>query len=161
LLFATALSEETCKWAGSWADGLITTGDDDVSMTAKKIEAFKRGGGEEKPFYLQLSFSYARTPEEAAKGAFDQWRPNLISPEKLANVSTTEEFDELAASVTMDDVKKAVKMVTTIADLLQWISAYKELGASRIILHNIHPDQEFFVNQFGKYHAAYAIPSSP
>ena len=69
LLLCAALSEETSKWAGSWADGLLTTaGDlDDIN---KKISAFNENGGTGKPVYLQFAFSYARTKQKAASEAW-------------------------------------------------------------------------------------------
>ena len=154
LIYGAAISDESCAWVGSWADGLLTTADG-VESAAKKIEIFRQNGGYNKPFNIQLCFSYATTMAEAEAGAYDQWRTNLIAPKKLANVSTTEQFDELAETITIEDVTEAVKPITTIADLLQWIAPYRELGASRIILHNIHPNQEHFIAEYGHYHAAY------
>src|SRR5690606_1583238 len=51
-LYAAVLSEQTARWAGGWADGMIT-----VSASAEKqqriIDAFREGGGEGKPLLLQ------------------------------------------------------------------------------------------------------------
>lgn len=52
LIFGAAISEESCAWVGSWADGLVTTGSDDVEDTRKKIEAFQQNGGAGKPFNI-------------------------------------------------------------------------------------------------------------
>lgn len=154
LLYCAAVSKETCEWAAGWADGLITTGGDEKS-TAEKIEAFKRNGGNGKPFNIQVSFSYAETMEDALQGAYEQWRTNILPREKLADLSTVAEFDRLANNTSREDVAASIECFTTIPDLIRWTEPYRQMGAGKIILHNVHPNQEYFIEAFGQYKEAY------
>ncbi len=77
ILLCAALSKETSGWAGSWADGLLTTGGP-IEEVREKISAFQANGGKGKPVYLQYSFSYSNSKEEAIEGAYDQWRSAIL-----------------------------------------------------------------------------------
>ncbi|HEX2091618.1 MAG TPA: TIGR03885 family FMN-dependent LLM class oxidoreductase, partial [Longimicrobiaceae bacterium] len=72
-LIGPALSPETAEWMGGWADGLITIVGEPEGMRAI-IDAFRRGGGEGKPVFLQAQLSFARREEDALRAAWEQWR---------------------------------------------------------------------------------------
>lgn len=150
LLYCAAISEETCSWAGSWADGLITTGGDPED-TKVKLTAFRRQGGEGKPCNIQLSFSFASTMEQAAQGAFEQWYTNILPPDKLANLETVAAFEKASRHITVQDVAEAVRPLNSMEELMEWIDSYRDLNPSMIVLHNVHPDQEYFIHEFARY----------
>lgn len=149
LLFCAAISEQTSRWAGAWADGLLTTAGP-VDEIKKKIDAFYQNGGQDKPVYLQYSFSYAQSKEEAEKGAFDQWRTNMLPREKLADMYRVKDFDEAAKSVTLEDVKDSIPVFTSIDQLKAEIKTLESTGAQAIVLHNVNTQQETFIRDFGK-----------
>lgn len=148
LLMATALSEATAAWAGSWADGLITVGADMEKMARIK-EAFYSGGGENKPMFVQLVLSYAGSQEEALAVAYDQWRNNLVSPDLLANLGQPHEFDQAGLSITHEDVKKKMLVSSDMQYFIDQIGTYVEQGFERVILHNVNSNQEQFITDFG------------
>jgi coenzyme F420-dependent glucose-6-phosphate dehydrogenase len=76
-LLGAALSPETAQWVGSWADGLITVAGPREDMR-EVVEAFRKSAGEAKPMFLQVAVSFARTDEEAASAAVDQWRHSAL-----------------------------------------------------------------------------------
>src|SRR5918997_3009548 len=61
-LFGAALTPETAEFVGGWADGLATLGGPRETVQ-KNVDAFRRGGGEGKPVYVQPGLSWARTEE--------------------------------------------------------------------------------------------------
>ncbi|MCG2613558.1 TIGR03885 family FMN-dependent LLM class oxidoreductase [Terrimonas sp. NA20] len=146
-LFCAAISEETSGWAGSWADGLITTAGEPDEV-ANKINAFYNGGGKGKPIYLQFCFSYGETTEEAIDGAYDQWRSNLVPVEILAGLRTPQQFDKAATDISVEDVKKNIEIVTGLESLASLFNAYEKLGVDRLILHNVNTNQERFISKF-------------
>ena len=139
-LFCAALSEATAEWAGNWAEGLLTTVDDNLEEAAAKINAFKKQG-ENKPVHLQLSFCYARSWKEAVEQAYEQWRSNIVGLDKLANLSSTEEFDEAGEEITREDIIENMILITDMKDLKQRIEKIKSLQPARIHLHNISKNQ--------------------
>ena len=66
LLLGGGATEETARWVGGWADGLITVAGEPDAMR-RVIDAFRDGGGEGKPLFLQVALSYAATEDEARR----------------------------------------------------------------------------------------------
>jgi alkanesulfonate monooxygenase SsuD/methylene tetrahydromethanopterin reductase-like flavin-dependent oxidoreductase (luciferase family) len=149
-LFCVALSRETSAWAGGWADGLLTTAGDPVS-TQEKMAIFRENGDDGKPVYVQFAFSYGATEKEALAGAWHQWRSNMLPAASLAGLYKTAHFDAAGDKISMEEVAEKITVVTSMGQLHDIISVYKELGAERIILHNVNKGQETFINDFGRY----------
>ena len=149
LLLCAAISETTSRWAGEWADGLLTTAGT-VEETKKKIDGFYENGGYGKPVYLQLSFSYARSKVQAINGAHDQWRSNILPPQKLANFYKVEHFDEAVKDITLDEVANAIPIITHIEELMDRVKELQQLGPERIILHNVNLLHEEFLNDISR-----------
>jgi coenzyme F420-dependent glucose-6-phosphate dehydrogenase len=146
-LFCAALSEETSAWAGSWADGLLTTSGDKEDVLKKK-EAFEKNGGAGKPLILQLSFSYGSTKREAEEEAFHQWRMNACTKDELADLHTPKQFDARLSNVSINEVVQNTNIITSINQLAEKINECKEWGAQRTVLHNISRKQEVFIDDF-------------
>lgn len=149
-LFCAAISTETAGWAGAWADGLLTTAGEPAEVK-EKIEAFRKNGRGERPVYLQYCFSYDVIKDDAIRGAHDQWRTNLVPVNKLADLSTTQEFDKAAEDISVEDIKKQVNVITGIGDLTGLFRQFKELGVQRLILHNVNRNQESFISAFREW----------
>lgn len=148
VLLAAAVSEETAKWAGSWADGLLTTAGslDDVKH---KIEAFRNNGGKGKPVYLQFGFSYGRNEAAAAKGAHDQWRSNIQPADRLEDWEEVKQFDEASQTTSEKEVTENIPVFTGMPALQQQLQEYLTLDIDRLILHNINRQQEIFIQDYG------------
>src|SRR5215207_7486102 len=69
-LVGAAVSEATARWCGEWADGLVTINQPREALQ-RLLAAFREGGGEGKPVYLQVHLSWAPTEQEALAVAFD------------------------------------------------------------------------------------------
>lgn len=144
-LYCAALSENTSEWAGSWAEGLLTTADHDIELTKSKIELFRNRAKEELPIHLQFSFCYGRTKKEAEEQAYDQWRSNMIGLDKLESLSDTEQFDQLSATITMEEVCTKILIITDMDELKHHINKIKKLNPASIHLHNISRNQEDYL----------------
>ncbi|HET6397347.1 MAG TPA: TIGR03885 family FMN-dependent LLM class oxidoreductase [Pseudoxanthomonas sp.] len=147
-VFVAALSEETARWGGGWADGLIT-----VSMPRERlrrvVEAFREGGGEGKPLRLQVKLAYAGSDAEALAGAHAQWRANVFGGEVSEVLRTPAQYEAAAAHVTPQDVAAAVRVAADAGRQLAWLREDLEMGFDALYLHNVHPEQERFVDDLG------------
>lgn len=146
-LFCAGVSPETIAWAAGWCDGILTTADNADDAKAKK-EKFVSSGGENKPFCVQFSFSYAHNREEAITGAYDQWRSNLLSQEDLQNLSKPEQFDEKTATITLEEIKEKINIISSIDELQDIIESFRGIGINKLSLHNINRNQELFLSDF-------------
>lgn len=147
-LLCAALSEETARWAGAWADGLLTVSKP-IEELKKTIEAFYEGGGTGKPVHVQMAMSYARDENDALEGAYDQWRTNILSPQDLADISRVEQFDKKSESITREDLKEKILITSDIEACLKYIEPIIGLGIDNLILHNVNRNQEDFIEDFG------------
>jgi len=148
LLFAAALSPETARWAGDWADGLIT-----ISQPRDKLRevigAFREGGGEGKPVRLQVKLSWAVDASEAREGALAQWRTNVFESTVSEDLRTPGQFEAAAKFVRADDVAEAVRISADLQQHVDWLQEDLASGVDQLLLHNVNRGQEAFIDAFG------------
>ena len=148
-LIGAAVSVETARWAGSWADGLATV-NAPVDHLRKMLEAFREGGGSGR-LVLQVHLSWAPTEDEALRIAHDQWRTNAFPPPVCWDLETPEQFEELAEGVTPDDVCKTVLVSADLGRHVQWLRELADLGFDEIALHHVGQDLDPFIDAFGDH----------
>jgi probable non-F420 flavinoid oxidoreductase len=148
-LIAAALSPETAAWAAPWADGLITVAAPPDQLR-DIVEAFRGSGGRDKPMFLQVGLSFAASDEEALEAAHHEWRTNVLPGDLLADLPTPAAFDAAAARVTPDDVARQMRVSADPRRHADWLAADLELGFERVYLHNVHRDQERFIDAFAE-----------
>lgn len=149
LLLGAALTPETAEWVGDWADGLITIAGPHEQM-AEVVEAFRGGGGDGKPMFLQAQISYATSEDEAERAAVEQWGTNIFPSRVLADLRMPGDFEEIAEFVRGEDVRGPVRVSTDLEQHVEWLRHDIELGFSEIFLHNVHRDQDAFIRDFGE-----------
>jgi probable non-F420 flavinoid oxidoreductase len=147
-MIGAAVSLETARWVGSWADGLITVNQEREHLQ-QMIEAFCEGGGAGKPLYLQVHLSYASDEETALDIAYDQWRSNVFAPPVCWDLELPEHFDEAARFVRREDMQRSVLVSSDPSRFVDWIGGYAELGFDAIYLHHVGTEQRDFIDAFG------------
>ena len=148
-MIGAAVSAETAQWVGGWADGLITINQPHEKLR-RVIEAFRAGGGEGKPIYLQVHLSYASGAETALNIAFDQWRSNVFSPPFCWDLDLPEHFDEAARFVRKEDMHASVLISNEPSLFVDLLGEFSELGFNGIYLHHVGQEQQTFIEAFGK-----------
>ena len=149
LLFGAAVSEETARTVGGWADGLITV-NQPVEALEKVVAAFREDGGD-KPCYLQVHISWADTEERAAEIAYDQWRTNLFGAPLAWNLEMPDQFEEAARFVRVEDVQNAILVSSDIDQHIAQLSQFAEIGFDQIYLHHVGQEQTEFIRVFGEH----------
>ena len=149
MLVAAAITPETAAWAAEWADALITVVQDGEQLDAV-IDAFRSNGGEGKPMYLQMHLAYAPTEGEAREAAFAQWGQNTLPSSVITDLKHPAQLTAAAKHATPDDVDSAVRISADPGRHVAWIEAEIERGFDGIYLHEVGPEQERFVEVFGR-----------
>jgi probable non-F420 flavinoid oxidoreductase len=149
-LIGAAISADTAAWVGGWADGLVTLNQPHDQLR-KLIDAFRAGGGDGKPLYLQAHLSWAADEETALAVAHDQWRSNVFDPALAMDLVLPEQFDAAAQFVTAEDVRSAVLVSADLGRHTAWLGEYLELGFDRIYLHEVGQAEHQlpFIDAFG------------
>ena len=148
-LVGAAVSEQTARWCGEWADGLVTI-NQPRELLERVVGAFREGGGEGKPVYLQVHLSWAESDEEALRIAHDQWRTNVFGPPLAWDLETVEQLDEAAAHVRPEDMREAVLISADTKRHTAWLHELAELGFRQIHLHHVGQDLGPFIHTFGE-----------
>lgn len=148
LLVGAAVTEQTAEWLGGWADGLLTVSAKPDQLR-KVIEAFRRGGGEGKPLFLQVGLSWAATEEEALRQAHDQWRANAIGGDVNWTLRTPQDFDMATRFIRPEDMRESVLISTDAERHVGWLAEFAALGFSELHLHHVGTNQAEFIEAFG------------
>jgi probable non-F420 flavinoid oxidoreductase len=147
-LIGAALSEETARWCGGWADGLIT-----VHMPPDRLrpvlDAFREGGGEGKPIRVQVKVAWAPTEDEALAQAHEQWRTNVFPSPLMADLETVEQFELAATHVRPDDVRASVLVSSDPKQHVAWLHEVIDLGVDQVDVHQVPRPQDAFIDTFG------------
>jgi probable non-F420 flavinoid oxidoreductase len=147
-LIGAAVTAETARWCGGWADGLVTINQPRETLE-RVIAAFREGGGEGRPLYLQVHLSWAEREDEALQIAHEQWRTNLFAPPLCWDLQTVEQFDLAAAHVRPEDLHKGVLISADLARHVAWLQDLAALGFEQIQLHHVGQDLSPFIDAFG------------
>jgi alkanesulfonate monooxygenase SsuD/methylene tetrahydromethanopterin reductase-like flavin-dependent oxidoreductase (luciferase family) len=146
----TAVSAETARWVGGWADGLATI-HQPLDRLERVVAAFREGGGEGKPMVLQVHVAWAADDDEALRIAHDQWRNNIFDPPVPWDLETVEHFDQIGSHVRPQDMHGGVRISSDPAQHVQWLQEAAELGFDEINVHHVGQDQAAFIDAFGEH----------
>jgi probable non-F420 flavinoid oxidoreductase len=148
-LLATAVSADTARWAGEWAEGLVTIWQPRQTLRGV-VEAFREGGGDGKPLALQVHVSWAPDEDEATMIAHDQWRTNVFEAPLCWDVATAAEFDHAAKHVRPEDMHGNVLISAEPARFVEWLREAADLGFGEIYVHHVGKEQRAFLDCFGE-----------
>jgi coenzyme F420-dependent glucose-6-phosphate dehydrogenase len=149
MLVGAAVTPPTAAWVAEWADALITVVQADEQLGAV-VDAFRSNGGAGKPMFLQVHLAYAPSESEARDAAFAQWRQNTLDNSVMTALAHPEQIAAAAASVTPDDLDDAVWISSDTGRHVELLRREIERGFDGIYLHEVGPEQERFVEVFGR-----------
>lgn len=149
-LYGAAVSEETARFVGSWADGLLMTGGHDTESVLRMIEAFREGGGEGKPVAIQAAMCWAPAEEHAVAEAIEQWGPCAIGGAVNEELRRPQDFDLAARAITEETMRKFIPISASVQFHRDWIGRLLELGPTELHLHQVGRNQEQFLATFGQ-----------
>jgi len=149
MLVGAAVTPETAGWVAEWADALITVVQPDEQLDAV-VDAFRSNGGANKPMYLQVHLAYAPTDAEARDAAFAQWRQNTLPNSVMTDLAHPAQISAAASHVTPDDLGGAVRISSDPGQHVDWLRGDVERGFEALYLHEVGPEQERFVEIFGR-----------
>jgi coenzyme F420-dependent glucose-6-phosphate dehydrogenase len=149
MLVGAAVTPPTAAWVAEWADALITVVQPDEQLDAV-VEAFRSNGGEGKPMFLQVHVAYAPSDGEAREAAFAQWRQNTLPNSVMTELAHPAQIAGAATHVTPEDLDGAVRISSDLGRHVEWLRGDIERGFDGLYLHEVGPEQERFVETFGR-----------
>ena len=148
LLLGAAVTEATAEAVGGWADGLLTISAKPDQLR-KVVEAFRRGGGEGKPLFMQVGLNWAPSEAEALQGAHEQWRTNVLGGEVNWELRSPADFDTATRFVRPEDMRESVLISSDPGQHAAWLAEFIEIGFEELQLHQVGRNQHSFIDAFG------------
>lgn len=134
--------EEAAKLAAGKGAGLISTAPRD-----ELIAAYSEAGGAG-PRYAEVGLCYARTEEEARKTAHRYYRWSLCGGPATPELPHTEAFAAVSQLVTPEMIGEKVSCGPALEKHVAAIEKYLKAGFDHVILMQIGPDQDAFLEFF-------------
>ena len=149
LLVGAAVSAETARLVGTWADGLITVARP-VHALRPVVDAFRRPAvtasrSPSRRICRGPTTRRRRSPSptiSGARGCSDRISRNLELPNQ---------FDDATRFVRPDDVCGPVMVAADPGRYVAWIHELMELEPESIYLHHVGTDQDRFIDAFGEH----------
>jgi coenzyme F420-dependent glucose-6-phosphate dehydrogenase len=148
LLLGAAVTEATAEFVGGWSDGLLTIASS-ADRLRRIVEAFRRGGGEGKPMYLQVALNWAPTDAEALRSAHEHWRYTVLGGNVGWELRSPEDYETAARFVRPEDMQESVLISADLGRHAAWLAEFGELGFDRLFLHQVDLNQRGFIDAFG------------
>lgn len=149
-LIGAAVTPDTARKVAAWADGLVTVGIH-ADKLQPVVDAFREGGGEGKPIFLQTKVCWNRTMEAASGDAHDQWAANMLEGDVNWDLRSPAEFDTASRFVRAEDVGTCVRVSPDLGQQAAWLNELAEMGFEEIIVHQVGREQQGFIEAFGRH----------
>jgi G6PDH family F420-dependent oxidoreductase len=141
---------EAARLAGRSGDALIAT-----EPRAELVDAFTAAGGAG-PRYAEVAMCYAKREQDAEKTAHHYFRWSLAGWPVMAELPDTQGFAAASKSVSPAAVAELISCGPSAERHLQSIDRYVQAGFDHIILVQVGPEQEAFI-EFFEHHLAPAL----
>ncbi len=150
-VIGAAVTPDTARWLGSWADGLLTLCGGPEDDLRAVIDAFREGGGEGKPVTCQMKLAWGREERALREDALHTWGTNLVIGQVVWEIPQPMQFEEAAAYFTTEDLDRTVRVSTSLDQHAEWAAGYAACGVDELILHNVATNQTEFIEEFGAH----------
>jgi coenzyme F420-dependent glucose-6-phosphate dehydrogenase len=145
-VMVAASGPRAATMAGKLGDGLIST-----APEAELIDAFDKGRrGKARPHYGQLTVCWGPDEAKARKTALELWPTAAIPGEAGQELPNPAHFEQLAEIVTEDMIAERVICGPDLDRSVDAIEKFVEAGFEHVYIHQIGPDQERFIETFGR-----------
>jgi len=148
-LIVAALSNESAHELAACSDGIIT-----VVKPAQDqkefIDAYRQGGGDQKPMYLQAITSYHEDLEKAEYEAWYNWRHAVLGGKLQSEIRTPSDFDSAAENITIEQVKEVIRISSDPREHIDWLREYSSCGFSKIFIQDVSDDQSSTIRMYGQ-----------
>lgn len=146
-IFGAAITPASAELVGKWADGLLTVARKPQQLRLV-LDAFKRGGGEGKPVYIQIALSWARSESEALRLAHEQWRFLAPGGDISQELRSPEDFEAAARFVSPEHMHETVLVSADLNRHAAWLAEFADLGVECAFLHHVGLNQRAFIDAF-------------
>ena len=140
-IMVAAAGPKSVELAEQLGDGLIAT-EPDRELTQK----FKEGGGKNKPCFGELHVCFNPDERSARELAHEVWPVAGLPGQLFSELPLPSLFEKASELVTIDQVAEDIPCGSDPQRHLKAIRKYIEAGFDHVLVHQIGPDQEQFMD---------------
>ena len=138
-IYMAAGGPRAAQEAARRGDGLISTAPD-----KELVDGYRKAGGTG-PRIGQVTICWARTEAEARRTALEWWPTVALHGEVSQELASPAHFEELAKSVTEEQVAELVPCGPDVERHVEKITGYLDAGFDQVYVHQVGPDQAGFI----------------
>ena len=138
-IMVAAAGPKAAEAAGRLGDGFVS-----IAPVAELVEQFRKGGGNNKPRYGQLTVCWAEDEASARQTAYDIWPNTGVKGELSQELPTPAHFEQAIQMVTEDDVAQSIICGPDPERHIAAIQEYADAGYDHVYIHQVGADQEGF-----------------
>jgi coenzyme F420-dependent glucose-6-phosphate dehydrogenase len=140
-IYVASACKRSAQLAGRVAHGIIST-----KPNPSTVEEFEHAGGKGKPRFGQLTVCWARDEGQARRQALEIWPNAAISGQSSFELPLPRHYEELAQTVTEDQIASSVICGPDPKKHLDAIHEYAEAGFDHVFVHQVGADQKGFAD---------------
>lgn len=155
-LYISTLSPESASYAGKYGDGLITTGGKQPDMYRAMLKNFEQGAREagkdpaKMPHMIELNVAYTQDIQAAIQEQLKYWAGTYIPAlfdQKIYSPAMSQQNGEVVGP---DTVQKTGCFSSNPEDHIKYARQHIDLGFNVLIFHAAGPDQNAFIEGYGR-----------
>jgi G6PDH family F420-dependent oxidoreductase len=141
----SAFGPKAISLAGRIADGYIS-----VQPDGEHVEAFRNGGGGDKPVAGGFKSCFAATEDEAVEIAHRLWGTSGVPGELSQVLPSPRHFEQAAQLVTPEMTRKAVPCGPDPAKQHEMLAKYRDAGFDEVYVASIGPNYRELIELYAK-----------
>ncbi len=141
----SAFGPKSAKLGGEIADGFITT-----SPNKELVDIFKSASKKDKPIYGQISVVYADSEKKADELLLKFWPLSGLPAPLNTELRLPSYFENTSKLLDRSDLSSKYIYGKSKNEIKEALDKYEKAGFTHVYIHNIGPDQEYFIEWFQK-----------
>jgi G6PDH family F420-dependent oxidoreductase len=144
-VYVSAFGPKAIELAARIGDGYIST-----QPNGELVEAFRKGGGGDKPAQGGFKACYASTEDEAVEIAHRLWGTSGVPGELSQVLPSPRHFEQAAQLVTPEMTRKAVACGPDPAKQRETLDKYEEAGFDEVYVASIGPHYRDLIDLYAR-----------
>jgi coenzyme F420-dependent glucose-6-phosphate dehydrogenase len=146
----------SATFAGEHGDGLITVGGEEPDAYREVFKNFDAGAktarrkGERAPRMIELAVAYTDDEQAAIEARKAYWAGTFIPALFTEKIYTPEQSEQNGKAVGAEAIKESSCISADPDEHVAYAQKYIDLGFDHLIFHSAGPDQQAFIEGYGR-----------
>jgi coenzyme F420-dependent glucose-6-phosphate dehydrogenase len=155
-VYVSALVPGSAAFAGEQGDGLITVGGQEPDLYQQIMHQFDRGAEavgkrpDRLPRAIEINVAFTDDVEQASQDMLNYWAGAFVPAMFNERLYTPSQSAENGKVVGQDTLQKTMCISADPAEHVRFAQRYLDLGFDEIFFHSAEPDQQGFLERYGR-----------